>query len=238
MLLSERDANNAQLARAFLARCSDISDTPEGFPEALLSLSQLRTFEARSPIFTADEVDSAIFGVVYGAVAYVPALGPADANIAHILHPGRWFGFIPLILGTPRNASMEARTRTVVAAISGKDMKNLLAEHPHWWRAIAVLAAKYGNVAANIAADMMITDSSRRCLATLLRLAGCRFCNAAGYPAVAYVSQAELGAMANLSRFSVSRVLQEMTVRGYISVGYLNIQLLDPDALRAIVDNS
>lgn len=165
MLLGERDASNAQSARAFLATCGDISDTPEGFPEALLQLSQLRTFEAHTPICTADEVDSAIFGVVYGAVAFIPALGAADANIAHILRPGKWFGFIPLIVETSRNASMEARTRTVVAAISGKDVKNLLAEQPHWWRAIAILAAKYGNVAANIGSDMMLptaTDAAWR----------------------------------------------------------------------------
>lgn len=44
--------------------------------------------------------------------------------------------------------------------------------------------------------------------------------------------------MANLSRYSVNRVLQEMTVRGFVNVGYLNIHLLDPEAVRAIVDES
>lgn len=238
MLLSEAEARDPRLARAFLAQKGDIADTPAEFRHALLALSQLRTFEARTTIFNADETGSAIFAVVYGAVAYIPALGPADANIAHILHAGTWFGFLPLIMEAPRNASMESRSKAVVAVISGKDVNNLLEAHPQWWRAMAVLATKYGNVLANIAADLMITDSTRRCLATLLRLAGCRFHDPTNRPAVAFVSQAELGTMANLSRFSVNRVLQDMTARGFIAVGYLNIQLLDPEALRTMVDDS
>lgn len=238
MLLSEAKARDLQAARTFLSQESDIAGTPLAFRDALLALSRLRTFEARTTIFNADENDSAIFAVVYGAIAYVPALGPADADISHILHAGSWFGFLPLIMDAPRNASMEARSNAVLAVISGRDVTNLLEAHPEWWRAVAVLATKYGNIMANIAADLMITDSTRRCLAALLRLAGCRFQGAANRPAIAFVSQAELGTMANLSRFSVNRVLQEMTARGYIAVGYLNIQLLDPEALRAIVDDN
>ena len=238
MLLSVVEARTPQLARAFLANESEIAQTPIEFREALLALSQLRTYEANSTIVNADDTDGAIFAIVYGAVAFIPALGPADANLANILHPGDWFGYLPLIMNTPRNASLIARTQVVLAVITRNDLNGLLEKHPVWWRHIAALASQYGNKAANIAADLMIANSNRRCLSTLLRLAGCRFRTRQTRPPIAFVNQAELGAMANLSRNSVSRILHQMTRRNLISVGYMQITLLDPEALRTMVDDA
>ena len=48
------------------------------------------------------------------------------------------------------------------------------------------------------------------------------------------LNQEQLGAMLALSRQTVSEVLREFESRGWLRRGYGQIELLDPDALRAL----
>ena len=126
MLLSEVESKKPVLARAFLASESEIARTPLEFRNALLSLCKWRTVEAGVTIANADDTDGAIFAIVHGAAAFIPALGPADASLADIMHPGDWFGYVPLVMNTPRTASLVARTTVVLAVISRRDIADLL----------------------------------------------------------------------------------------------------------------
>jgi CRP-like cAMP-binding protein len=89
--------------------------------------------------------------------------------------------------------------------------------------------------ALNIATDLMIRSSSRRCAATLLRVAGCRFADAPP-PAIAWTNQEELGGMANMARSTLNLILGDFESEGLISRGYNQIILHNPAALRAIAD--
>jgi CRP-like cAMP-binding protein len=84
----------------------------------------------------------------------------------------------------------------------------------------------------------MIRDSKRRCIASILRLADCRFSDRpGGRPIEAPLSQEELAAISNLSRTSVSTIVRDLEDAGLITLGYRTIVLVDTDRLRAIVDD-
>jgi CRP-like cAMP-binding protein len=198
----------------------------------------LRQYQAGQVVANAGDEDGTVFAIVHGALALIPALGPTDAPIAHIIQPGNWVGFIPLITGAPRSGTIVAKTRATLALVSQSDFSALLKSQPEWWQHLARLAIKYGDTATNVAADLMIADSSRRCLAALLRLSGCRFATPPDKHHEALVNQAELGAIANLSRNSVSRILRKEAERGLIALQYTRIAVLQPDAIRVIVDEN
>ncbi|MBC7522796.1 MAG: winged helix-turn-helix domain-containing protein [Sandarakinorhabdus sp.] len=91
----------------------------------------------------------------------------------------------------------------------------LLSQRPEWWRHSAALGVLYGHAALNVAADLMIRDSRRSCVAAVLRLADCRFVDRpGGRPIEAPVSQEELAAMSNLSRTSVSTIVRNLEPLG------------------------
>jgi CRP-like cAMP-binding protein len=110
----------------------------------------------------------------------------------------------------------------------------LLAENPLWWRCIALHVCEAMDTASQIATDMLIPDSRRRCIAALLRIAGCR--NVGTAPAKAAMTRDELAGMANLSRQTIGPILRDLAAAGLVEVGYRVIVLHDPAGLRAAVD--
>ena len=92
-------------------------------------------------------------------------------------------------------------------------------------------------IAIGAAADLLIRDHERRCIAVLLRLSGARYEESAPVEGLsAEVSQAELAAMAHLSRNAAGAVLRRLADRRLIELGYRAIAVRSPDRLRAMVD--
>jgi len=48
-------------------------------------------------------------------------------------------------------------------------VRKLLNERPEWWQYFLQPALFYGDIALNVAADLLIADSERRCAAVLRR---------------------------------------------------------------------
>ena len=116
-------------------------------------------------------------------------------------------------------------------------MRTLLTQRPEWWRELTRLSIIYGDVAQNVAADLLIRDSERRCAAVLLRLGGRRFPSPDDEQSVEVpVTQDELAGAANLSRNSVGTMLQRLKARRLIETGYRGMTIWTPTALRAFVD--
>lgn len=183
-----------------------------------------------------DDVADGFFGVASGSVGLTSSLGAPDTPLAHLVQPGEWYGVDPNFLGGRRSSSVVARTSAVIAHLTSAAIDRLAHQDARTWRYIGFLATRGTDVASNIAIDLMIRDSRRRCLATLLRLAGARFHTPPRRPLQAPVNQAELAAIANLSRNSVSTILRRAETAGWIEIHYAMIVINDADALRWIVD--
>jgi CRP/FNR family transcriptional regulator, cyclic AMP receptor protein len=221
-----------------LAKRGWLSRTPPEFREAFLAHCQWRRIEAGRTIQHAGETGIGLSGVARGSITLTTALGAPDTPMTHIAHAGQWFGFVTLFPGSRmRQVSVVARSEVMLAHMTHAALDGLVGSHPDWWRHIGVLGIDYGNTAINIAADLMIRDSRRRCLAALLRLADCRFDGPPTPCSVeAPVSQEELAAIVNLSRSSIGTILQPLEKTGTITLGYRSIVVHDPAALRAVVD--
>ncbi len=221
-----------------LAKRGWLSRTPPEFREPFLAHCQWRRVAAGRTIQHAGETSIGISGVASGHVTLTTALGAPDTPMTHVAHAGQWFGFVTLFPGNQmRLTSVVARSEVMLAHMTHAALEGLIACHADWWRHIGVLGIDYGNTAVNIAADLMIRDSRRRCLAALLRLADCRFDDPPAPGSVeAPISQEELAAIVNLSRSSVGTILQPLEKAGMIALGYRSIVLHDPAALRAVVD--
>lgn len=220
-----------------LARTGWLPMTPPEFSHSLLSHCRWRYFAAGSMIQHAGDRDCSMTGLARGTTAVTTVLSAPDTPMIHIAHPGVWIGYAPMFTPQARTLDVVARSDIIVAQITLPEVEALLAERPQWWRYFGALGVIYGNIAANIAGDLMIRDSKRRCAAALLRLANCRFADPEGAQQVeAAMTQDELAAVANLSRTSVGAILRELEQAGLIALGYRSVVLTAPRRLRAIVD--
>lgn len=132
---------------------------------------------------------------------------------------------------------MQAMTSLLVAHVPLRPLQALLRDRPDWWLHIAQELLMEFDTVTMVANDLLIRSATRRCAATLLRLANCRRHDApAGRPAVAQISQAMLAEMTNLSRSRISPILAEFNERKLVRSEYRCIWLLDVPGLRAIAD--
>jgi CRP-like cAMP-binding protein len=211
--------------------------TPEDFRCAILSRSSWHRLEAGDPIQSGGEEAGELIGLAEGVIEMRTILGPADTPIMHIAHPVFWLGYVPIILGKPRRIAASARTQAWLARIPEDAVKKILAEKPEWWQFFVQPVIIYGDVSQTIAADMLIRDSQRRCVAVLLRLSGRRFAGPDDSKRVDVpLTQDELAGAANLHRNSVGTILRSLAARGLIELGRGQIIVNAPTALRTFVE--
>ena len=215
-----------------------LSTAPAEFQRAILSRLTWQTLEAGAPIQEGGEEVGELVGLARGIVEIRPILGRADTPIVHFAHPVFWFGYVPIVVpGGPRRLAAAAKTPLWLGRVPQAAVRTLLAQRPEWWRELTRLSIIYGDVAQNVAADLLIRDSERRCAAVLLRLGGRRFPSPDDEQTVEVpVTQDELAGAANLSRNSVGTMLQRLRARRLIEPGYRSMTICSAKALRAFVD--
>ena len=215
-----------------------LSGTPPEFRRAILSRCTWQSLEAGAPIQEGGEEVGELVGLAHGIVEIRPILGRADTPIVHLAHPVFWFGYVPIVVaGGPRRLAAAAKTSLWLGRVTQAAVRTLLDQRPEWWRELTGLSIIYGDVAQNVAADLLIRDSEKRCAAVLLRLGGRRFPGPEdGKPTDVPVTQDELAGAANLSRNSVGTMLKKLKARGLVEPGYRGMTICSAKALRAFVD--
>jgi len=152
-----------------------LSGTPPEFQQAILSRCRWLSLDPGAPIQEGGEEVGELVGVARGIVEIRPILGRADTPIVHFAHPVFWFGYIPIVAAGPRRVAATAKTSLWLGRLPQATLRTLLDQRPEWWREITRLSIMYGDVAQNVAADLLIRDNEKRCAAVLLRLGGRRF---------------------------------------------------------------
>ncbi|WP_426166182.1 Crp/Fnr family transcriptional regulator [Sandarakinorhabdus sp. DWP1-3-1] len=213
-----------------------ISASPPEFRRAVLSRCQWRRHATGTILSHIGADQGTVYGLASGTMAFSTTHAGAELRLSHIIHSGDWVGVGPALTGRPRTGQLSVRAPSVIAHLSPAAIDAIVAIEPSWWREFGRLAIIYGDTASIIGNDLMIADNRQRCAATLLRLAGIRHRDRDDQPALVQVGQDELGAIANLSRNSVNRILGALEAQGLVRVGYRTIALPDPAALRRLIE--
>lgn len=214
-----------------------LSRRPPSFRDAVLAQAVEQRRAAGEPLFHSGDEAGGLFGVIRGVIEIATRYSGNDVHIVHLGQAGSWFGIAPTIIGAARRLGIVARTDLRAAYVAPAAINAIAAAQPDNWRHLAALTIENSDLAVGAAADLMIRDVERRCLAVLLRVSDCRYADpAAGDIAVAPLSQEELAAMANLSRNAVGTVLRAHAAAGSITLGYRSMQIHAPARLRAIVE--
>jgi CRP-like cAMP-binding protein len=211
-----------------------LSRTPAEFQDAVLARCLWSRVPGGTALTHGGDREGGMYGIASGMVEVTPAVGPADLPIINIARAPYWFGLLPVGLGAPRAVGITTRGPCDVAVVPQAVLTALLTGRPDWWQLLTAQALEHFNTAAQCAADLLIPDSRRRCIAVLLRAAGQR---GGDSPATdAGVSQNELAAMANMSRQTTGNLLRGLAAEGFLELGYRSIVLRDVAGLKALLD--
>jgi len=209
---------------------------PREFKEPVLGAVDWRTCLAGEALYRVIDESGDVIGIVDGCIDVYSRFAPGENPLLHIGHEGLWFGVGPLLSGQRRRATVVARTDALLARLPSRAMRQLLAAEPEWWRVLGTGALEYGDYFAAAYAEMLISDSARRCAATLLRITGLRpLRRARPDRASVVVTQAELARLVNVvSRTTLVQILQQLERNGLIEQGYRTLRVRDANALEAI----
>jgi CRP-like cAMP-binding protein len=213
-----------------------LAQTPSDFRQAVLERLSMRKVAAGERLYSAGDREGGLWGIIDGGVKFeIP--GPQfEPGVAHMAIPGFWFGETSLIRRTAREVDVYAAQSSVLAMLSLADCRTILCEDPARWQWIALLAGMNHDLAMGLVADLLLQGPQQRLVATLLRLSGWRAGpHLSANPVSVHLSQQQLGLIANLSRTVVSSILLDLKQRGLIDVGYRTLEVLDGDALEAML---
>jgi CRP-like cAMP-binding protein len=204
--------------------------------KALLEAGRIRHFGDCAMIYTFNQDQICLWGVISGVVRISVSMNEQEPKLAHCAGPGFWFGEVPIITGRTRAVQAVASGETRLCAIDRAEIVDMARRNPEAWRLVATLAVLNQLIAIGAGEDLMIRDPRKRLVTVLLRLSGRRnaFQGTAPIQTVP-VTQAELSEASTLSRSSATVILKDLVQRGMIRTDYRSIVILDPAGLEAVL---
>ena len=209
--------------------------------EELLRVSQLakpRIYKARETIVAKGDPANEFFVLLRGR-AKVTARGADGADTAiNVMGPGEVFGEIGILDGQPRSATVTTLEECEMALVDKTAFHGLLSASPSVAiKLLGVLAVRIRELTTRVE-DRAFLDVTARLAKQLLWLAGNHgIASGARVRIELKLSQQELGDFIGATRESVNKNLRDWSRSGIIRHERDHLEILNPDALRAIAEN-
>lgn len=217
-----------------------LAQTPEWFRQAVLSRCTRKIYGAGETVYSIGDPPGGMYGIVSGSLAVFIAPHENGPLLIHVARPGSWFGEGPALTGQPRAIGLKATRETVLLHLPLPAIYEITTADPGAWKFFTLVPLAHARNLVGALDDMMIRNPTKRVIAILLRLGGCRIVtepNIRG-PIEIDTSQEDLARIANLARTTVGPILRELESLGLIEVQYRCVHLDAPDRLRAMLCES
>lgn len=223
-------------AKACLQSIGWLSRMPEPFRQNFVGRCRLLKVAAGERVYGLDDPPGGIYGIASGSISMALAPQEQGPYLGHLMGPGSWFGLAAAMHKQSRVVGVTATRASVLLLLPMAEFDAIVTENPASWRFFTAMAMINMSVAMGAADDLLIRDTSRRCIATLLRLAGLRSSSGLTPPlSEVDVTQEELAYLSNLSRNAAGLLLRDLQKRGLIELAYKSIRILNPTALQEMV---
>lgn len=211
-----------------------LSRTPSSFQNRVLERSHVRQIGRGVTIYSIGDPPGGMYGLVSGGFSISIAPRERGPYIANIARPGTWFGEAAAITGEPRRVTLATTRYTVLLHLPLHAIQDIVGMEPAAWRFIALASVHHLDSSLGGYDDLLIRDPVKRCIAVLLRLAGCRLPLPTGLsPIDIDLSQTQIADLANVARTTLNATLSDLEKSGKLERAYRCIRLLAPDAMRA-----
>lgn len=215
-------------AGAFVRRHGWLSRTPVPFQDEVIARSDLLSLTGGQALYHADDPAGGLFAIVAGRIElHYPVTGD-DPTLAYICGPGIWAGDTAAVGGRRRRMTLIAGSGLQALRLPRAQLLRIADADPLAWRYFAELVANNYFNCLDVIDALRRGDPIERIAMSLCNLL---FEQPEG-EVVVNASQADLGAMTQLSRGTANTALGALESRGLIRRGYGVIEILDTAALR------
>jgi len=214
-----------------------LSRQPASLQDQLLGRATIQRFSKDQTLIAPGEVGTPLYFVIHGAVTVsVLQAGPALAPV-HIIPAMQWFGEQSALTDSPSGGEFRAKVRTTVLVVSRGALLSLREDVPAFTSAALDLFSTNMWSYLELAGDLTGLGADDRVRAKLLTLSTHYAARGDDGPVSVLVSQEELALSSCVSRATVAKVLSQLARRRIVGIGYRKIDILDPSALRELVEH-
>jgi CRP/FNR family cyclic AMP-dependent transcriptional regulator len=213
-----------------------LRDVSQELRDAILMRCRKQTAVAGDVLYHIGDPPDGIYHVVSGAFSFEAAPVERGPQLVQSFTAGTWFGEAELFDQRPRLGSMITSRESEYLHLPLARIEQLAKAGFEIWRALGVLAGAHIELALVAIDDLTIRPPRERIAAILLRMAGARLSDVPDDPKPEVgITQADLAKIANTSRSTVARHLNELESQGVLTCRYGRIVLLDCHAIRALL---
>lgn len=202
-----------------------LAEQPVDFQNRMAMLGRWRNYAAGDSIYEVGDEATEIIGLESGLLDLLIAISDNEMVTIHRAHPAFWIGESSILPGNSRVISLRAHTDSVVFAIPARVLRPHLKNRPDDVMPIFSLAFRNTELALAALAEVLALPPRPRFARMLLRQVSDDGC--------VYATQAELGAMAGMSRAAFRRAFCELITSGVIRTEYGKVRIVDRQALEA-----
>jgi CRP/FNR family cyclic AMP-dependent transcriptional regulator len=204
--------------------------------DAILAHCRKQTAAAGDVLYHIGDPPDGIYRVVNGAFFFEAGPVERGPQLVQSFTAGTWFGEAEIFNHRPRLGTMIASRPSSYLHLPLTQIEQFHQAGYEIWRALGVLAGAHIELALVAIDDLTIRPPRERIAAILLRMAGARLSDIPDDPEPELtITQADLAKIANTSRSTVARHLNELEADGLLTCSYGRISLLDGRALRELL---
>jgi len=201
--------------------------------EAINRLSHIKTFPKDQIILLENEEGDTLFIIIKGKVKVTSFSEHGKEVIFSILYDGDFFGDMSLLDGKPRSASVVAIEESEVQLIRRSEFIRLLDKHPRIALALLEELTSRLRKADERIESLALLDVAGRLTGILLQLAEENSHKALeGTVIKSRPTHQELANMAGTTRETVTRILKQLELKGYIMMSGKDITIIDPETFK------
>lgn len=227
--MKKSEAEKIALKSAWLSRQGP------ALQRALMQRSTLSFFNKDDSLCDAADPKGAVHMAASGRFGFDVGVPHANPCLAHIAHPGAWFGTRPISPKQPNLISVRALERSHVLSIPMPAIHEIAVEEPTVFQCIAALSDAQVVSGATAISDLLLRRSHQRVAAILLRISRATLNRDMPRLDVVRATQQDLADMANVSRDGVNRILKRFQAKGAIAVSHSRVKILNTERLFAYV---
>lgn len=208
-----------------IARKGWLAEQPVDFQNRMAALGRWRKYAAGESIYEVGDEATEIIGLETGLLDLLITISADEMVTLHRAHPVYWVGESALLPGKTRVISLRAHSDSVVFAIPAWALNRHLKEWPQDVMPFFSLTFRNTELALAGLSEVLALPPRPRFARMLLRQVSDDGCVRA--------TQAELGAMAGMSRAAFRRAFCELIDSGIIRTEYGKVRIVDRQALEA-----
>lgn len=207
------------------------NNLPALLQDSLLAAARVRRLVPGQRLFKRGDPPCGLYAVLEGAVRIGAVNEQGKEALLSVVEPPHWFGEICLFDGRPRTHDASGVGRCILLQVPQATLLELLGEHPHYWRHLALLMSHKLRLTFINIEQLSLMPAAARVAHRLLMIAE-GYGQAESSRRVLQLPQDQLALMLSLSRQTTNQILKDLQNQGIVQLGYGEIEVLDLEKLR------